>query len=82
MPQWDTESAVIEEIRLMERTSVGRSDIGELYIQDAVISALRDLLTQRLYSERDKISACLRVLQEYALYTESRKKEKEREEKK
>jgi hypothetical protein len=75
MPQWDSESSMIEHLRLSQKMPVTYE--GRVQIRRQVINTLRDILQTRIYSDRDQIASCLRVLQEYQLYAEYEEKKME-----
>lgn len=72
MPQWDTESAIIEKIRLVRSGSLLYET--RVQVRQEVIAALGLILQSRTYGERDRISSCLRVLQEFGFFLEFEKK--------
>lgn len=75
MPQWDRETSMIEHLRLSCRMPVTYE--GRVEIRRQVINTLQDIMQRRIYSDRDQIASCLRVLQEYQFYAEYEQKQME-----
>jgi hypothetical protein len=71
MPQWDTESAVIEQIRRVRSSALLYET--RVQLRQEVISAIGTILQGRTYGERDRISSCLRVLQEFGFFLDYEK---------
>jgi hypothetical protein len=72
MPQWDTETATIEQIRRVRSSALLYET--RVQLRQEVITAIGEILQSRTYGERDRISSCLRVLQEFSFFLDFEKK--------